>query len=136
MARSSHLIHRLRVDRRSEKAANMRLITWGIGGALALGTTLAHAGQNTEREADHDSIAANDEEPIGEVSQAATPAGTACRVTCATSYAAVCLQVQRICAVSTVVTIGSTAVPCATAIAVTCLTATAVAVVCADRCPP
>ncbi len=96
---------------------------WAIGGALALalGAATAHAA---------------DVEPIGEVSQAATPAGTACRVGCATSYAALCIRVRNICAIGSVVTLGEAVIPCATAVAVTCLSATAVAVICADRCPP
>ena len=79
----------------------MKIATWGLGVAVALGAVTAHAGQTIAREAEHDADidgAAKDEEPIGEVSLAATPAGSACRVTCATGYAAACLQVQRVCA--------------------------------------
>jgi hypothetical protein len=74
-------------------------------------------------------------ERTGEAVQAST-AETACRAACATSYAALCVRVQQICAGSTVVTVGGIAIPCATGVATTCLTSTALAVVCADRCPP
>jgi hypothetical protein len=46
-------------------------------------------------------------ERIGEAQEAAgTAAGEACRVYCATSYAAACLYVQHVCEGATVVTLG------------------------------
>jgi hypothetical protein len=117
----------------------MQISTWGIGVALALGVTTAHAAQRVEREAGdavNDSATAIDVEPIGEVAEAASTRGTACRASCAVSYAALCLRVQQLCAGATVITVGSAAVPCVTAIATACLTSAAVAVICADRCPP
>jgi hypothetical protein len=120
----------------------MRYVSWGIGVALTLGATAAKAGQPVDRDnvdaVDEglDAASMGGEEQIGEVGEAATSAGTACRVGCATSYAALCIRVRNICAIGTVVTLGETAIPCATAVAAVCLTSTAVAVICADRCPP
>ena len=74
-------------------------------------------------------------EDIGEASDAVTPGGTACRAACATAYAAACLRIQQLCLASTVVTIGGSTTPCATATAVTCLTSVALASVCNDQCP-
>jgi len=76
------------------------------------------------------------EEPVGEVAEAVTTAGTACRASCVASYTALCLRVQDICTTATVITLGSAVIPCATATAVTCLTSAVVAVICTDRCPP
>jgi hypothetical protein len=75
-------------------------------------------------------------EQIGEARQAGTAEGEACRVYCATSYAAACLYVQHVCAGATVVTLGGAAVPCATATAAVCLSSVALGTLCAGRCPP
>ncbi len=103
----------------------MRITAW-IGVAVALGASTARGAGG----------AVSTEEPIGEVAEAATTAGTACRVGCVGSYTALCLRVREICAVGSVVTLGSAVIPCAKAVLVTCLTTAMLAVICNDRCPP
>ncbi len=105
----------------------MRIVTWGIGAALMAGASTAHADAP-------DTVPG--EERIGEVAEAATQAGTACRVACATSYTALCLRVQYLCAGASVFTFGGATIPCAAGMAAVCLTSVAVAVICNDRCPP
>jgi hypothetical protein len=102
-----------------------RLATWSIVAVILsrAGTALA------------DDDPPPDEEQVDEVEQASTQ-GTACRMACVGSYTALCLRVRDICAVGTVVTLGSTVIPCAKAVLVTCLTTSMLAVVCNDRCPP
>jgi hypothetical protein len=74
-------------------------------------------------------------EDIGEVAQAATAAGEACRAACATSYAAACYRVTALCAGAEVVTIGGATVACATAIPAVCLSSVALASICNGQCP-
>ena len=118
----------------------MRIVTWGIGAALMAGMSTAQAASTGAREVcveglpDGDAVC--DEELVGEVAQAATQAGTACRVACATSYTALCLRVQYLCAGVSVFTFGGATIPCASGMAAVCLTAVAVGVICNDRCPP
>ena len=54
----------------------------------------------------------------------------------ATSYTALCLRVQYLCAGASVFTFGGATIPCAAGMAAVCLTSVAVAVICNDRCPP
>jgi hypothetical protein len=76
-------------------------------------------------------------EQIGEAQEGAgTAAGDACRVYCATSYAATCMAVQRACVGVDVVTLGGASIPCATATAAVCLSSVALATLCAGRCQP
>jgi hypothetical protein len=116
----------------------MRIITWGIGGALALGATTALAAPTTGREGEVaiDGAAVSGEEPIGEVAEAATTAGTACRSACVASYAAACMRVQYLCTGATVFTFGGATIPCASGMAAVCLSSVVLAQVCSDQCPP
>lgn len=75
-------------------------------------------------------------ESIGEAPEAATTTGEACRAYCATSYAAVCLRITTLCAGAEVITIGTSSIPCVTAISGVCLSSVALASLCNGRCPP
>lgn len=65
-----------------------------------------------------------------------SPAGEACRVACATSYALLCHRVTTLCAAATVVSVGGSTVPCATAVLAACPGGVALATLCAGQCPP
>jgi len=61
--------------------------------------------------------------------------GDACRAACAVSYAALCRHVIVLCATATVVTIGSTSIPCGTTITAACVGGAGLAAICGGRCP-
>lgn len=63
-------------------------------------------------------------------------AGAACAANCAAGYAALCYTVTRVCGAAATVTIGGTAVPCATAVAAACIGGAAVGALCSRGCPP
>lgn len=116
-----------------------------VAGGGLLGPACGTEATNQDRMASAASVDSKEEaevlalirgERTGEARAAATSAGEACRVYCATSYAAACLYVQRVCVGADVVTLGGAAIPCATATAAVCLSSVALATLCADRCPP
>jgi hypothetical protein len=118
----------------------MKSTTWVTGLAVALGAATAHADPTAEREGDAarpiEGDAVLDEEQIGEVAEAATAAGTACRSACVGGYAAACLRIQYLCTGATVFTLGGATVPCATGMAAVCLSSIVLGQICSDRCPP
>lgn len=61
--------------------------------------------------------------------------GEACRAACAGAAAAGCMYVTRVCAATTVFTVGGAAIPCAWAEAAACVGGAMGAAICADRCP-
>jgi hypothetical protein len=142
-----NLADRLRERPEPEKLIIMRIITWGLGSTLVLGAASVNAQPTTdgddgdasqlgEEARSEEAQSEEQEEQIGEVVEAATARGTACRSACVGSYTAACLRISYLCTGATVFTLGSTTVPCATGLAAVCFSAAVLAQICSDRCPP
>jgi hypothetical protein len=111
----------------------------GPAGSSELGAEEEEAARNPALDAELRELASMDamamSERIGEAREASA-ASDACVAACAASYALLCHRVRVICAAAAVVTLGSAAVECATALGVACVGGAALAAVCARRCPP